>query len=114
MEGATMRLTFLGKNTQGGGSPTLFATDRQTYVVQGWRVPGKEASVEIPKRLLGHLEAGTTLGATLHDTGRDSYVLSGELVSDAAALSQMDIPGHETCVEVRKAREGDAGGTATG
>jgi hypothetical protein len=33
--GVTMRLTFLGKDTQGGGSPTLFATDRQTYVVQG-------------------------------------------------------------------------------
>lgn len=26
-----MRLTFLGKNTQGGGSPTLFSTDRDSY-----------------------------------------------------------------------------------
>ncbi len=30
-----MRLTFLGKETQTGGSPTLFGTDRDTYVVQG-------------------------------------------------------------------------------
>jgi len=36
-----MRLTFLGKETQGGGSPTLWATDRGTYVVQGWKLPGK-------------------------------------------------------------------------
>lgn len=109
-----MQLTFLGKNTQGGGSPTLFATDRQTYVVQGWRVPGEDACIEIPKPLLRFLEAGTALGATLHDTGRDSYLLSGEPVTDTAALSQMDIPGHETCVEVGKVQEGDADGVATG
>lgn len=54
-----MRLTFLGKSTQGGGSPTLFATDRDTYVVQGWRVPGQETSVEIPKKLLGHVVPNT-------------------------------------------------------
>ena len=28
-EGSQMRLTFLGKETQGGGSPTLYATDRE-------------------------------------------------------------------------------------
>ncbi|MGH3867219.1 MAG: helix-turn-helix domain-containing protein [Pseudonocardiaceae bacterium] len=33
-----MQLTFLGKSTQGGGSPTLFATDRDTYVVLGHRL----------------------------------------------------------------------------
>ena len=109
-----MRLRFLGKNTQGGGSPTLFTTDRDTYVVQGWRVPGAEASVEIPSLLLGHLEPDTRLAATLQDTGRDSYVLSGALVTDVEALSQMDIPGHETCVEVAKLREGGVDGVATG
>jgi len=107
-----MRLTFLGKSTQGGGSPTLFATDRQTYVVQGWKVPGEVASVEIPKRLLTHLEPSTALGAGLRDTGRDSYVLSGVPVTDTGALSQMDMPSHETCVEVGKIREGDDLGAA--
>jgi hypothetical protein len=109
-----MRLTFLGKSTQGGGSPTLFATDRQTYVVQGWRVPGNDACVEIPKRLLNYLEADTVLDVALQDTGRDSYVLSGAAVVDQAALSQMDIPGHETCVEVGKVRKGGVGGVAAG
>lgn len=108
-----MQLTFLGKSTQGGGSPTLFATDQDSYVVQGWKVPGEEASVEVPQRLLGHLEPGTSLAADLSDTGRGSYLLSGALVTDAEALAQMDIPGHETCVEVGKRRE-ETNGAASG
>jgi hypothetical protein len=103
-----MQLTFLGKSTQGGGSPTLFATDRDTYVVQGWKVAGQPTSVEIPKRLLQHLEPGTQPAVPLRDTGRSSYILSGTAVTDAQALAQMDIPAHETSVEVGKSREGDA------
>jgi hypothetical protein len=114
MKGAIMRLRFLGKDTQGGGSPTLFATDRGTYVVQGWRVPGEEASVEIPRLLLRHLERNTRLATPLLDTGRDSYILSGTAVTDTEALSQMDMPGHETCVEVGRLREGGADEVATG
>lgn len=113
-----MRLTFLGKETQGGGSPTLFSTDRDTYVVQGWQVAGDEASVEIPPRLLGCLEPRTCLGTRLRDTGRGSFIVSGKPVTDPEALSQMDIPGHETCVEVAKgvaATEGNTtGGVTTG
>ncbi len=107
-----MRLIFLGKETQGGGSPTLFSTDRDTYVVQGWKVPGRPESVEIPKTLLTHLLPSTELGVALHDTGRDSLVLSGIPVTDVHALAQMDIPGHETCVEVAKVEEADASGAA--
>jgi hypothetical protein len=77
-----MQLTFLGKSTQGGGSPTLFATDRGTYVVQGWKVAGVHDSVEIPQRLLAHLEPATYLGAMLIDTGRGSFTLTGRLVTD--------------------------------
>lgn len=33
-----MKITFLGTTTRDGGSPTLYATDRDTYLVQGWRV----------------------------------------------------------------------------
>lgn len=109
-----MQLTFLGKQTQGGGSPTLFATDRDTYVVQGWKVPGQTTSVEIPSRLLMYVEYGSELGAVLTDTGRDSFILSGETVTDAEALAQMDIPGHETCVEVGKVRKDGTDGAASG
>ena len=59
-----MRLRFLGADTQRGGCPSLYATDRGTYVVQGWTVTDPEALgdlrnvlegesfVEIPKELL--------------------------------------------------------------
>jgi hypothetical protein len=112
-----MRLTFLGKETQGINSPTLFGTDRDTYVVQGWKVEGQPASVEIPPRLLGYLESHTCLAARMHDTGHGSLILSGVPVTDPQALSQMDIPGHETCVEVAKrkaATEGSWRGAVTG
>lgn len=109
-----MRLRFLGKATQGGGSPTLYATDRNTYVVQGWKVEGQGESVEIPHRLLKHVERGTYLGALMTDTRRGSFVLSGQAVTDSEALSQMNIPGHETCVEVPKEKEAWFGGVATG
>ena len=109
-----MRLRFLGKETQGGGSPTLYVTDCNSYVVQGWKVEGRNDSVEIPHRLLTHVEAGTYLGALMVDTGRGSFILSGRAVTDAEALSQTDIPGHETCVEIPKEKEAWFGGVATG
>ena len=109
-----MRLRFLGKSTQGGGSPTLYATDRNTYVVQGWRVTDTDDSVEIPHRLLKHVEAESYLGATLVDTGRGSFVLSGQRVTDTETLAQMDVPDHETCVEIPREREVWFGGTTAG
>ncbi|MPZ65843.1 MAG: hypothetical protein GEU83_10130 [Pseudonocardiaceae bacterium] len=109
-----MHLTFLGKSTQGGGSPTLFATDRDTYVVQGWRVSGQESSVEVPQQLLGYLERNTGLAAAVALTEQGTYIVSGAVVTDADALGQMDIPGHETCVEVGKVREVDADATSAG
>jgi hypothetical protein len=36
-----MRLTFLGKETQGGNSPTLWETDGGHYVIQASRLVPK-------------------------------------------------------------------------
>ncbi len=58
-----MQLTFLGETSNNGGSPTLFGTDRDTYLVQGWKVldadtlaqlnlPEHETVVEVPRALL--------------------------------------------------------------
>ena len=63
-----MQLHFLGKETQGNKSPTLFDTDRNTYLVQGWKVtdpehraqlaPGVgEDCVEVPEKLMSYLAA---------------------------------------------------------
>jgi len=53
-----MKLTFLGTSSENGQCPTFYATDRGTYVVQGWKI------------------------------------------TDAEALARLDIPEHETVVEI--------------
>jgi hypothetical protein len=61
-----VQLRFLGKETEGGNSPTLFDTDEDMYVIQGWtvddpdtlaqlRLPEGETAVIVPKALMRHL-----------------------------------------------------------
>jgi len=66
-----MKLRFLGKDTQGGGSPTLFDADetmhdKAIYVIQGWRItdpgvlaqmdiPDHETAIAVPKKLMRYL-----------------------------------------------------------
>jgi hypothetical protein len=66
-----MNLTFLRKDSNGGQSPTLYATDRGTFVVQGLRV------------------------------------------TDADAMAQLDLPDHETVVEVPAALLAEIARTAS-
>jgi hypothetical protein len=58
-----MKLTFLGTSSQDGSCPTLYATDRGTFVIQGWKVlddealadmdiPDHETAIEVPPALL--------------------------------------------------------------
>jgi hypothetical protein len=62
-----MRLTFLGKETQTGNSPTLWETDDDQYVIQGFTldaealgqvgtVPDGELVIRVPKKLMRHLK----------------------------------------------------------
>ncbi|MFI5776819.1 hypothetical protein [Nocardia sp. NPDC051570] len=99
-----MRLRFLGKNTTGQQSPTLWASDHGTYVCQGWKT-GVDGQIEIPHRLLEFLEPGTCLGILLQDTGHGTFILQGEPVTDPEALAQMDVPDHELAVEVPVGQE---------
>ena len=63
-----MKLRFLGKVSTPGGSPALYATDRGTYLIQGWKVthpgtlsqlkiPFRETCVEVPADLMRYLPA---------------------------------------------------------
>ena len=60
-----MRLTFIGKDPESNptGSPTVYRTDRASWVVQGWivtdpdalaqmSIPDGETAVEIPDRMI--------------------------------------------------------------
>ncbi len=66
-----MHLTFVGKDPESNpsGSPSVYRTDRGTWVVQGWIVsdsdalgqmdiPEGETCVEIPERMLQFFPAG--------------------------------------------------------
>jgi hypothetical protein len=115
-----MRLTFLGKDSVPDQSPTLYATDRDTYVVQGWIVTepetlaridlaDNETVVEVPAKLMTHLskdgldgEVTKLVHPIVHVLVNGNYIVKGVRVVDTEALGQMDIPDHETCVEVPK------------
>lgn len=115
-----MRLRFLGKNSVPGDSPTMYATDRDTYVIQGWTVtdpeilgkldlPDDETCVEVPAALFVHLEKDGIHGAVahwappiVHVTGEGTYIVQGKRVTDAEARAQMSIPELEDCVEITR------------
>ena len=115
-----MQLRFLGKESAGGDSPTLYASDRDTYVVQGWKVedeaivsgldiPSDEACVEVPPRLLTYLgndgvhgQVASLTMPIVHVTAGGNYIIQGSRVHDGDALAQMRIPEYESCVEIPK------------
>jgi len=113
-----VRLTFLGKESVPDQSPTLFVSDRDTYVVQGWivtnpeiiaaiTVADDETIVEVPAKLMVHLAKDGVLGEVanfmppiVHVLHNGNYIVRGKKVTDPETLGQMSIPDHETCVEV--------------
>lgn len=115
-----MKLTFLGKDSTPDDSPTLYATDQDSYVVQGWIVtdpeilarhplPDDEEIVEIPPALLAYLVNDGLDGPVtnlvppiVEVTSNGSYIVRGKRVTDSEALGQMRIPKHESCVHVTK------------
>jgi hypothetical protein len=48
-QGAIMLLTFIGKDPESNptGSPTMYRTDRASWVVQGWVVDDPDALTEM-------------------------------------------------------------------
>jgi hypothetical protein len=119
-KGAAMRLTFLGKDSVPDQSPTLYATDLDSYVVQGWivtdpqilamiTVSDGETVVEVPAKLMAHLakdglagEVVNLIPPVVHVTPDGNFIVQGQRVTDQEALGQMSIPDHETCVEVSR------------
>ena len=117
-----MKLRFLGKNSTVGDCPTLYATDRDTYLVQGWKIfandllmqleiPEGETAVEVPTELFEHLtkdglpagEIRRVADPIMILTPNGTFVVQGREVTDPEALAQMEIPDYETVVEVPKA-----------
>ncbi|MFF7977335.1 hypothetical protein [Streptomyces sp. NPDC007905] len=117
-----MKLRFLGKNSTVGDCPTLYATDRETYLVQGWRIFANdllmqldisegETAIEVPTELFEHLtndglpagEIRRLENPIMILTPGGTFVVQGHEVTDPEALAQMEVPDYETVVEVPKA-----------
>lgn len=60
-----MKVTFLGTTSKNGGCPTLFATDRGTYLAQGAKVTDPEALAEIQRLGLPDHETVVEIPAAL-------------------------------------------------
>jgi hypothetical protein len=115
-----MQLVFLGKSSEGGESPTLYASD-QHYIVQGYKVsdPAVLASldvapdkrvVEIYARLLDFLAHDGVVGSVtrwgppvVHVHTNGNLVVRGERLSDAALRHRLALPDHEDAIVVPKA-----------
>ncbi|MFH8789936.1 hypothetical protein [Streptomyces roseoverticillatus] len=116
-----MKLRFLGKNSTPGDSPTLYASDRDSYVVQGWKVyandllrrldvPEGHTVVEVPTELFEYLSKDGLPSGQIKNfsapimlvTGQGTCIVQGPEMDDPEALSQMRMPGYETCVEIPK------------
>ncbi|MER5529831.1 hypothetical protein ABT075_35485 [Streptomyces sp. NPDC002677] len=116
-----MKLRFLGKNSTPGDSPTLYASDQDSYVIQGWKVyandllmqldvPDGQTVIEVPTELFEHLtkdghetgEIKSFDAPIMIVTGQGTCVLQGPEMRDPEALSQMRMPDYETCIEVPK------------
>ena len=115
-----VQLRFLGKESNPDNSPTLYATDQGSYVVQGWIVTDPdilasldigdgETVVEVPARLMRFLSDDGLAGSvglvqppivSVKENG--NYVVQGKRVTDTSTLGQMHIPADESCVEVTK------------
>ena len=116
-----MKIRFLGKETEHGDSPTLYATDREKYLVQGWKVtapdilakldvPESETVVEIYAQLMVHFVKDGLGGVVtswippiVHVRENGNLIIQGKRVTDPEALTEMNIPGHEDAVEIDKA-----------
>ncbi|MBF6144520.1 hypothetical protein [Nocardia nova] len=109
-----MRLLFLGKGGSGQGQcPTLYATDQDTYLVQGWET-NMVGAVEIPHLLTGFADPDTFIGATLTDTGRGTFTVTGRPITDTETLAQLELADDETAIEVPKRERKFYGATAAG
>ncbi len=116
-----MQLRFLGKNSTPGDSPTLYASDQESYVIQGWKVyandllmkldvPAGQTVIEVPTELFEHLtkdgqetgEIKKFANPIMLVTEQGTCILQGPEMLDAEALSQMRMPDYETCIEVPK------------
>lgn len=81
--------------------PNIYATDRGTYVVQGYVRDNAGVGVvivEVPRSLLP--EATTHGDADLCLTDHDTVLVRGSRVTDPAAVAALNLPAGEAAIEI--------------
>lgn len=104
-------LEFLGKGGSGDKNcPTLYSAD-PGFVVVGWQTE-EVGTVEVPHLLLGFLPHESYMGATLTDTGRGTFSVTGNPITDAEIIDRLNMESGESAIEVPKAERTYFGATA--
>jgi hypothetical protein len=116
-----VKLAFLGKSSDHGDSPTLYATDHDSYIIQGYTVaddavlatldvPAGETVVEVYARLFAFLAEDDVPGVVtrfappiVHVRENGNLVLQGTRLPEDAARFRLALPDHEDAIEVPKA-----------
>jgi len=114
-----MEMVFLGKETESGESPTLYATE-DSYIVQGYIVTDEEilakldiaegeTVVEVYARLFAHLAHDDVSGTVtswfppiVHVRENGNYLIQGVRLADDDTRRRMAIPDHEDAIVVPK------------
>jgi hypothetical protein len=115
-----VKLRFLGKESTPKNSPTLYATSESSYIIQGWivndsdilnelNIPEDETVVAVPPGLLNYLaldgfatDECSLVPPIVYVKDNGHYIIQGKRVTDSEALQQMDIPEHESCVQLSR------------
>lgn len=79
--------------------PNINRSDRDTWVVQGWKVTGNQSVVEVPISLLPEVVAlGSRVG--LEVTDHETVLVTGIPVTDVEVLAELKLPSNEGAVEI--------------
>jgi len=116
-----VKLTFLGKSSDHGDSPTLYATDRDSYIVQGYvvtddeilaklNVPEGATVVEVYARLFAFLAEDGVDGVLtsrtppiVHVRENGNYLMQGARLPEDDTRFRLALPDNEDAIEVPKA-----------
>ncbi|MBL1073079.1 hypothetical protein JK358_01590 [Nocardia sp. 2] len=97
-------LRLLGRNgSPSGACPALYEAGPDVFLIVGW-LTDTVATVEIPHGLLGFAEHDRFIGAPLTDTGRGTFILKGEPVTDQETIAVLALEGNETAVVVPRCK----------
>lgn len=102
-----MRLILLRSTCEvGRACPNINATDRGTYIVQGYPAtdhaalaPG-ESVVEVPSSLLPELVGRDAAHDAVRHTSSETFLIRGRTVVDAEALRDLNLPEGEAAIEI--------------